>query len=149
MAAEVLKELRLVLTDARHPVGRENPIATYSEVAAELKQNENVIRKFERGDSAPKYDRVDALVSAYANATGVSAFDLWDKAIKEARKAEKKLKRAIGSATGTKPTQAQRQAELNAEKHEAELESELAAESRQSRPSGLRSSKSKRGSGSR
>jgi hypothetical protein len=147
MAAEVLKELRSVLTETRHPSGRD-PVATYSEVAAELKQNENVIRKFERGDSAPNYERVDALVSAYAKATGASVFDLWDKAIEAARKAEKKLKRGVGPTKGqqSRPRQA---AELNAEKHEAELESELAAESRRSRPSGQRSSKSKRGSGSR
>lgn len=138
MAAEVLKELRSVLTETRQPAGRE-PVATFSEVAAELRQNENVIRKFERGDSAPNYDRVDALVAAYAKATGVSVFDLWDKAIKEARKA----------GTKRRPSQSQRRAELNAEKHEAELESELAAESRRSRPNGKRSSKSKRGSGSR
>jgi len=101
--------------------------------------SERQLRRYENKEHFPPGADIDDLVAIYAEATGNSVFDLWNKAIKEARKA---------GATKTTPSRAQRQAELNAEKHEAELESELAAESRQSRPNGQRSSKSKRGSGS-
>lgn len=140
--------MRRVLAETREPPGL-NAVATKSEVSSRIKKGESVVRRFENGETAPNYDDLDAFIGAYAEATGVSVFDLWDKAIQEAREAEKKLKRGIGPAKEMKPTQAQRQAELNAEKHEAELESELAAESRRSRPSANRSSKSKRGQGSR
>lgn len=49
-----------------------------------MRQNENTIRKFEKGKAGPNYHRVDDLVAAYAESTGVSVFDLWDKAIQRA-----------------------------------------------------------------
>jgi hypothetical protein len=85
-ALPVLRELRTVLTETRQPPGRE-AVATFSEVAGKLKRNDNVVRKFEKGQSAPKFEEVDALVAAYSDATGVSIFDLWSAAIKRAKEA--------------------------------------------------------------
>lgn len=101
--------------------------------------SERQLRRYENKEHYPAGADIDDLVAVYAEATGVSIFDLWGQAIEEARKAGPKKT----------PSRVQRQAELNAEKHEAELESELAAESQRSRPNGQRSSKSKRGSGNR
>lgn len=105
----VLRELRVVLTEARQPPGREAK-ATFSEVAGKLKQNDNVIRKFEKGETAPNYERVDALVEAYATTTGVSPIDLWREAVDRAAKAEAKLKRGLGSPSPTEEEPAARTA---------------------------------------
>lgn len=80
----VIRELRATLTEARQPPGRE-PEATFSEVAGKLRKNDNVIRKFEKGEAGPRFDEIDDLVAAYAEATDLSPFDLWQEAIERAR----------------------------------------------------------------
>ncbi len=61
------------------------PKATFAEVAAKFGSGENVIRKFERGETAPRYDDLDSFVAAYAESAEVSVFDLWDEALQRAR----------------------------------------------------------------
>ena len=75
----VLKHLRQILTEAREPT------ATYAEVAARFGKGENVVRKFERGETAPRYDDLDRFVESYADLARVSVFDLWDEALHRAR----------------------------------------------------------------
>ena len=81
----VMEEMRRVLTETRQPPGRD-PVATFSEVAGKMKVNDNVIRKFERAESGPRYGGIDKFVAAYADATNTSVFDLWDEAISRAKK---------------------------------------------------------------
>lgn len=95
MTLPVLGELRKVLMETRHPDGRE-AVATYSQVAGNFGKGENVVRKFERGETFPRYTHLDAFVAAYADATGTPPLDLWQKAIDRAVEAEKKLKRGVG-----------------------------------------------------
>ena len=90
----VIRELRAALTEARQPPGRE-PVATFSQVAGKLKKNDNVIRKFEKSEAGPRFDEIDELVAAYAESTGVSVFDLWDEALRRARKEATKGPRAV------------------------------------------------------
>jgi thymidylate synthase ThyX len=83
----VLRELREVLKERRHPPGAD-PVASFDEVSSRYPPGgENAVRKFERHDSAPNYNNVDAMVEAYAGATGASVFDLWDEAIRRAKAA--------------------------------------------------------------
>lgn len=86
----VMEQLRQVLTETREAS------ATFAEVAVKFGSGENVIRKFERGETAPRYGSIDAFVGAYADAAGVSPFDLWSAAIDRAAEAEAKLKRGVG-----------------------------------------------------
>jgi thymidylate synthase ThyX len=84
----VLRELREVLKERRHPPGQKDPVASFDEVSSRYPPGgENAVRKFERKDTAPNYNNVDAMVEAYATATGASVFDLWDEAIQRARDA--------------------------------------------------------------
>lgn len=98
----VMTQLRQVLTETREPA------ASFADVAARFGKGENVIRKFERGDTAPRYDDIDDFVDAYADAAGVSPLDLWLEAIDRARDGKAKLKRGIGP---TDPGAAARAAE--------------------------------------
>jgi hypothetical protein len=82
----VLRELRLVLSEARAPAGREE-VATKSQVAGRVGKGENVVRRFEADESAPNYRELDDFIQAYADATETSVFDLWDEAIRRARAA--------------------------------------------------------------
>jgi thymidylate synthase ThyX len=83
----VLRELREVLKETRHPKGRD-PVASFDDVSSRYPPGgENAVRKFERKDTAPNYNNVDAMVEAYADATETSVFDLWDEAIRRAKDA--------------------------------------------------------------
>jgi thymidylate synthase ThyX len=83
----VLRELREVLKERRHPPGAD-PVASFDDVSSRYPAGgENSVRKFERNDTAPNYNNVDAMVEAYSGATGVSVFDLWDEAIRRAKAA--------------------------------------------------------------
>jgi thymidylate synthase ThyX len=83
----VLRELREVLKETRHPK-KGDAVASFDEVSSRYPPGgENAVRKFERHDTAPNYNNVDAMVEAYADATGTSVFDLWDEAIRRAKAA--------------------------------------------------------------
>ncbi len=43
------------------------------------------MRRFEREETAPNYENIDAMVAAYAAATQTSVFDLWNEAIRRAK----------------------------------------------------------------
>src|SRR5882672_8325467 len=87
MSDSVLRHLRDVLIERRQPSGQE-PIADYDDVSALYPAGgENAIRRFERRETSPKYRDVDPMVHAYAKATKAkSVFDLWDEAIRRAKK---------------------------------------------------------------
>lgn len=83
----VLQELRDVLREARQPT-HGPAVASYDEVSSRYPPGgENAIRRFEREETGPHYDNVDAMVEAYASATKRSVFDLWDEAIRRAKAA--------------------------------------------------------------
>jgi hypothetical protein len=87
MTAPVLRELREVLKETRQPLGR-TAVAGFDEVSSNYPAGgENSVRRFEKEETSPAYENIDAMVGAYAEATGTSVFDLWDEAIDRARKA--------------------------------------------------------------
>jgi hypothetical protein len=75
---DVMKHLRQVLIECRETKG------TYAEVAVEFGTGENVIRKFERGETAPRYSSIDDLVRSYAKVGEVEPGALWDEALRRA-----------------------------------------------------------------
>ncbi len=81
----MLQELRAVLSEKRHAAG-----ANYSHVAAIIDQDANSVRKFERGESGPKFSRVDDWVAAYAEVCGCDPAEIWREV----------LRRAIGADSG-------------------------------------------------
>lgn len=75
----VMPQLREVLREAREDAG-----ANFTQVASSLGKVENVVRRFEKGDSSPAFSEVDALVRAYAVVTGVGEMELWNRALTRA-----------------------------------------------------------------
>jgi hypothetical protein len=93
------------------------------------------INRFERSVAWPRDP--DAVVGAYAKGAKVSPFDLWDEAIRRARK----------TPAAATPTEAElTAAQLASEHHKAELRKALSSQPQPSRTSGSRTAKSRRGS---
>lgn len=64
-------------------------------------KGDDALRKFEEGGQA---EQIDRYVNAYAAACGISVFDLWDEAIREARKSAKaQAERARPAADDDEP----------------------------------------------
>lgn len=79
----VLDHLPEVLQEAR-----EDHEVTFGQIAVQIGRVENVVRRFERGESAPKFREVDALVAAYADLCDVTPAELWLRAIARAAPGE-------------------------------------------------------------
>jgi hypothetical protein len=122
LLAEIAKERRERKPLPLHAVSKQTTVG------------DDAIRKFERAEQGQNIDR---MANAYADALGVSVFDLWDEAIRRAKAA---------ASTPTGAGQTALQAKLESERHQQELESGLASRSQRSRPSGTRNAKPKRGS---
>lgn len=84
----VMPHLAEVAKEAREDRGiRREKIATAADRSADT------VRLFEKGGQC---ESVDRMVDAFAEATGLSPFDLWRRAVERAVEAEAKLKRGIG-----------------------------------------------------
>lgn len=80
-----LPAVRLIphLADAAKEA-REDRQVKREPVAAAADKSTDTIRRFEQGKQGAAIDRI---VEAYAEATGLSVFDLWDEALRRAREA--------------------------------------------------------------
>lgn len=128
----VISHLAAIAKERREAAG---PLPRH-EVARKSTIGEDALRKFEGGDQGRNIDRMAA---AYADALGVSVFELWDAAIERAKKASDELGPTLTADERTK-------LELEAEHHKAALRKAAGAQPRQARPSGSRTAKSGRGS---
>jgi hypothetical protein len=86
MSESVLGHLRDVLIERRAPKDGD-PRAAFDAVSAHYPAGgENSVRRFEKRETAPAFGNIDAMAASYAKATDISVFDLWDEALKRAKK---------------------------------------------------------------
>lgn len=118
---------------------REQKPLPLHEVSRKTVVGDDAVRKFERGQQGKNIDR---MANAYADALEIPVFELWDEAIKRAKKA------APADALPTPPSgdPDARTAKQEAQRKADELEKELGGASRPSRTSERRNAGSKRGS---
>lgn len=72
-----MPHLRDVLREAR-----ENAGVSHAAIAVQINRVENVVRRFEKGASAPAFAEIDGFVEAYGYVTGVDPLFLWGEALR-------------------------------------------------------------------
>lgn len=80
--ANMMQALREVLVEA-HEAQADRVI--WSDISGKVRRTENTVRRFEKGESAPKFDEIDLFVNGYAEALDLDPMALWQQALERAQ----------------------------------------------------------------